>query len=560
MKIILTSGHPQSGYAFVHELLTEMRLINVKCSALEGVEPCNLRKELRNHDAYDDFFGEISSLSSSNTFLQDCMFDLFINGSDNKTIGWADSKAVGLLNTWKETDSRIRFLLVYAPPNVILSDAIQDKNCLFNKVSPVLSSWIAINAELLSFYKRNSNRCILVNASTAITAPTKLFEKVSSTFKVKLPDLRSNFQGKSLSIPIVASNGKQLLSDEYQQAMTLYKELEHYAGFNASSQTDIKSNNRFRMNHATCKAQHAEREIHPYKNCSELETFRDYPVKKVGNELIDAEELQDAKRPDTVDGGEKILHRVPDINRNDITFSAMNKEQESPDQSKKLNDDEPEKTAALERQNKLLLLKLDRSKEECRRSIAQLQEVIQNEKNAVQATQRDASQFEEAGRELTKAKQQMIEVQQEANAYSTKLQKAESLLKETQAELQKVIQKEKIAVQEMQRYASQSEEASRELTKAKQQLIEVQQEVNAYSSKLQKAESVLKETQVELHSAKRCDCDQLVQENDLLLQELHHAQEELEHYHLLFRGKDAIEKRDPFEQWHASSSRAQPAC
>ncbi|MBK8025211.1 MAG: hypothetical protein IPK19_28445 [Chloroflexi bacterium] len=65
---------------------------------------------------------------------------LFASNGEEENWGWADSRSVWLLNFWKDLDPRVRFVLVFSAPELVLAKALGDNPTPDN--IPVGSGWL----------------------------------------------------------------------------------------------------------------------------------------------------------------------------------------------------------------------------------------------------------------------------------------------------------------------------------------------------------------------------------------------------------------------------------
>ncbi|MEI6334522.1 MAG: hypothetical protein WCS87_08190 [Methylococcaceae bacterium] len=170
MKVVLTCGHPYSGFNLVHQALLNAGLKSAKVFKEAMFSPEDIQKKI----------GEASEVDLSLTLKpaqlvpgkiwQGLSTDLFIANLEQEAWGWADPQSLYLLNYWRDFDSQTRFVLVYASPTYALAQLLRDEEATPVLVENLCSSWARVNEELLGFYNRNQERCLLVNVE-ALSLP-----------------------------------------------------------------------------------------------------------------------------------------------------------------------------------------------------------------------------------------------------------------------------------------------------------------------------------------------------------------------------------------------------
>lgn len=73
-------------------------------------------------------------------------------------------------------------LLVYSAPEFVICNMLQQQVDAPADMDSILAAWNRYNTELLRFYNRNRDRCLLINAQTALQHPSVLLEKMADAF------------------------------------------------------------------------------------------------------------------------------------------------------------------------------------------------------------------------------------------------------------------------------------------------------------------------------------------------------------------------------------------
>jgi hypothetical protein len=186
MNKVLIVGHPQSGYQEVERVLIACGMQAARPSRREGMSPADMGVTLcKAHNVPD-----ISELTNEEDFRQieagpvwhGMALDLMLGNLEQGLWGWSDPQAIFLLNYWLNLDPTLVFVLVYDRPHRVLAGlAANDAEGLTPAVvRHRLDNWKAYNGELLRFYLRHPERCLLVSARQTGLAVETYIEQLQS--------------------------------------------------------------------------------------------------------------------------------------------------------------------------------------------------------------------------------------------------------------------------------------------------------------------------------------------------------------------------------------------
>ncbi|MFC4621190.1 chromosome partitioning protein ParA [Comamonas nitrativorans] len=169
MKKIIITGHPQSGYAQIESLLISSGMAAAQPSQRSQLTAAQITATLRKaHGA-----PALDALESDQALpqiavapvWQGMVLDLMLANLEHPLWGWADPHTIDLLEYWQAQDPQIVFVLVYdAPHTAITRLCLEDAAAPAGKLQQRLQTWVAYNSTLLQFYLRNRQRCVLVHA------------------------------------------------------------------------------------------------------------------------------------------------------------------------------------------------------------------------------------------------------------------------------------------------------------------------------------------------------------------------------------------------------------
>jgi|GEM_PF-1078124 len=170
MNKILIVGHPQSGYSEVERLLRACGMASAQPSRREGFAPeqisdtlCRAHRAAPLHTLGQD--REVEQIDVAPVW-QGLAMDLMLGNIDQPLWGWADPKAVHLLDYWRSLDPSLHFILVYDRPHSMLTRGGLEEAATLTRetLRQRLDAWSAYNAALLAFHLRNPERSLLVHS------------------------------------------------------------------------------------------------------------------------------------------------------------------------------------------------------------------------------------------------------------------------------------------------------------------------------------------------------------------------------------------------------------
>jgi hypothetical protein len=231
VKVILTCGHPESGYHIIHEALVAAGLARTQPSSREAISPTELQQTLLRARDLSLSKGLSVDHGLAEEVWHDLAIDLFMGNSTETDWGWADAGTIWLLEFWKSFDPNIRFVLVYSAPEITIAEMLQTMEATPDNISRSITSWTIYNTEILRFYNRNPEHCMLVNATAATREPTRFIERAVATIGARIEPLASEHELTRPDISVVALSLVKALLGEYHHATALYQELESSGDF-----------------------------------------------------------------------------------------------------------------------------------------------------------------------------------------------------------------------------------------------------------------------------------------------------------------------------------------
>jgi len=239
VKIIVSTGYSDSGFQSAHQILLTAGLQEAGASQREGLTVHQIQEKI--FKAYQKESGSqgTSLQLSPGRIWQELAANLLISNSDHSEWGWADERTIKLLDFWKEIEPEICFVLIYSSPEFAVAQALRNQSTQ-ETIQNIIAGWEACNSELLRFYNRHTDQCMLVNVLAITHAPEQFIEHAADFFELDLKNANIENQGRSYELSAMPALLASRLIADYQDTIALYCELESSANITGSS-FDIES-------------------------------------------------------------------------------------------------------------------------------------------------------------------------------------------------------------------------------------------------------------------------------------------------------------------------------
>ncbi len=575
MPILVTCGHPDSGYQLAYEALIQAGLACPKPSCGDCVSPEDLHGVIFSEGTLDSSGAPTSMPIGPENAWHDIGVALFASNGEEENWGWADSRSVWLLNFWKDLDPHVRFVLVFSAPELVLAKALGN-NPTPDNIPSVLAGWMAYHTEILRFYNRNPERSLLVNVSAIISDANVLVDNAMGSFDMELTHLAPEFLlDRGRTSAIITTLARALIEDE-EDPYSLYRQLDSAADIPDSETRRSDAENRRALDEYSALLVSIDR------SKAEAITSSDY-AKKLEDEQsrlvaeIQAHVLQLTEARD----GQARLSSLLQTQASQLlavqsAYDSLKDEHASLlRQFKALEENRGNERAIASRrqaeliqENELLLLQLGQVQEELEYRVVQESENSESSNSSKEEQARLATEQQSRIQQLTAELAAQTTL---LKGYQTKVQGlAVELNEQTQmvAARQTAIGQLTAALDEQNGLAATRQTAIEQLTKAldeqtglaaarqaavqeltmvlekqtavaaglqatSRELIPLQAEcerLNRYNSRLQEQVAALDAEIANAQASASAEQAALAQENELLLLQLQQVQEELEHY------------------------------
>jgi hypothetical protein len=222
MKIILTIGHQASGFENIQQTLVTAGLAPAHPCRREKMSPQNMVAKLLHACNADS--GSCLQLTPGKLW-NELLGDLLMANLDQGVWGWADSALIRLMGWLADYEPEVRFVLSYCSPELTLAHTQVGKEISKDMLDQCLTDWANYNEELLRFFYRNKDRCLLVNTSVTTHVPILLLTQVEEQFGISLNKNAVQPIPLNAKINVAAVLARHLLTNR-DELNVLYQELE----------------------------------------------------------------------------------------------------------------------------------------------------------------------------------------------------------------------------------------------------------------------------------------------------------------------------------------------
>ena len=593
MKIVLTCGHPHAGYRLAHEVLVEAGLTPALPSQRESMSPAELHEKIRKAHGLDVAKGDTLAQVSPGKVWQNLAIDLFMGNLAEVNWGWADANTVWLLDFWKDFDPQIRFVLAYSALESTVGQMLLEQSWGPGEAGRAAASWSRYNTEILGFYNRNPERCLLVNLAEVAHAPARFAEKAATAFGL---DLNAPALGQAGTSAITPSLAKALVED-CAGAAALYLGLESSADLDAATAPEIEKYHAWQEYTALLDSlEQASREAAERgEQALRLQAQRDTLEQTLGTELAQAQAAKAEGQAEIARLQTRCAELASENEQLPLLRQAHEEALAQRDTLEQTLGAELAQAQAAKAEGQAEIARLQTrcaelaSENEQLPLLRQVQEELEN--CFIKLQQREGAELA-----LRKAKEQIAEQEAALNRRQTQLEETAKardeqtrLAAERQAQLEQTTkahdQQAKLAAerQTLLEQAAAARDGQAKLAAERQALLdqaaaardgqaklaaerqaqweqatkahdeqaklaaEHQRQAEALAAELAQAQSAQSAGQAEIARLQAKDAE-LAQENEFLLLQLHQAQEELERYFLQYEELAAQERQAPVAQ------------
>lgn len=163
VSIVLVCGTEYARLDYVRSLLETAGVSDAVASKRDGMSPQQLTSKLLTVNKIDPQKPRVIKQLEIGRAWENAATELVLSNIESGDWGWSDPNLVYLLDFWRDFDPFTKFVIVYSSPertvNAIIESGVHDEA----EIERCLMRWRRHNTEYLRFYKNNKSRCILVD-------------------------------------------------------------------------------------------------------------------------------------------------------------------------------------------------------------------------------------------------------------------------------------------------------------------------------------------------------------------------------------------------------------
>lgn len=463
--------------------------------------------------------------------------EIFFANMEVPLWGWHDSRSTWLLDFWAEFDPRLVFILVCFPPDYLLARRMETQASKPLCVDEVVAFWKDFHEQLLQFYHRFPERCLLVDVDDSSTQFEALADACHAKWNLPL-DVASEVLHKPFSSPdpLFRHLAGDFLCDQ-PEASSLWNELKAtLTSFSSPDKVSLQFSDIVASLHALGDRSREERQIAALKqkNRDLQKTLEASLLEHQGTEKKWNSEFNSLKETnaDLIASKDNLAKQVEQRQGqiNSLTQERDKLKADLADHVQKFNFLETQQRETGE-ENELLLLQLHQVQEE-------LESIFLQRQDAEKKWNSERSQLKKINADLTASKNSLTRQTEQRQGQINTLTQERNTLKKNIADL--TASKDSLVRQTEQRQAqintlSQERDTLKkintDLTASRDNLAkEVEQQQGQINSLTQERNTL--KTNLADHVQKMDSLEtqqrETGEENELLLLQLHQVQEELE--------------------------------
>lgn len=185
-RVVMIVGHPAAGIADIQTLLCRSGMTLPSAGVQYGMDAADISSYLVRRAGRALDFSQADVQLQPAPIWQSLALDMLLANGDKSFVGWADAQAIHMLDYWHETDPAFRFVLAYDSPSNVLARAFASKKIDEESINKFKQCWNIYNTAMLSFYSRNSGRCLLVNSTEAYSDKTSFIKNFNARMDMEL--------------------------------------------------------------------------------------------------------------------------------------------------------------------------------------------------------------------------------------------------------------------------------------------------------------------------------------------------------------------------------------
>jgi hypothetical protein len=166
-----------------------------------------------------------------------------LNQDHHNPWGWKEPRTTLFLDFWSDLLPGAYFIFVYRSPWEVLDSLYRRGDDVFHHNPELaLQAWNNYNRQILRFYKKYPEKCLLFNLEKITVNPNNLIEMINGKFNLSLPSVDSSiYDASSLKTDARKSQRPHLMKLYFPEIWEQYQELNTITGFDDSWEEALES-------------------------------------------------------------------------------------------------------------------------------------------------------------------------------------------------------------------------------------------------------------------------------------------------------------------------------
>lgn len=223
----LCVGYGNQISANIRDIMIELGVAPATNLARDNIKPEDITNIIKDGKGIEHSYTKPISVDKIWNFLAE---ELVMANYKSKLWCWSDQAAISLLDYWASVDSKVGFVLAFSSPYTLMRNLFsEDTSLSSDKVSKIMSEWIAYNRSLLDFYYNNMQRCILVGYDGVVSNTTQFSTVLVERFAIDLKQVNIDVSRFEVSRDPVLEYFVDKIVSKSDDLINLYEELQSSA-------------------------------------------------------------------------------------------------------------------------------------------------------------------------------------------------------------------------------------------------------------------------------------------------------------------------------------------
>ncbi len=243
MQTLLIVGHPSSGCQLIEDTLFSYGMSEANLSSTYLLSPKEIcTKLLKTKDILFQNSTDFHQIESG-AIWNELALDLLLGNIEQSFWGWSDYQSIYFLDYWRLNEPKIKFILVYSPPEEMVV-AFKNKKVTAESLQAEIKQWENYNKEIVRFYLSNVESCLLVHSDKVRKDTIQFIELVSVFLDRSFTKVESKgVLTKSVKLNNIDLAFAQNLIEPLLSAQDSYEELQSISNMPVNRSTRSEGSN-----------------------------------------------------------------------------------------------------------------------------------------------------------------------------------------------------------------------------------------------------------------------------------------------------------------------------